>query len=242
MINPGFAVVSGIAVLLALICLWFWKKFRDEVALMASTETSRAADVATLAPGTLVEVKGVIRCAEPLTAEFSQRACVYVRSEIERKEVRWRDGKRETYYANERTTELHAPFYVEDDSGRILVRGEGATIEAIEVLNQTANTAADTVASTLMTVAGAGTHERRMKESILAPDSPVYVLGTVIEGGAIGQAASGPHAKDFIITHKSEEERTGSSRTTALILLITALVLFAGAVIGLVASFLYPGS
>jgi hypothetical protein len=86
--NPVFAVLSGVVALLGLVCLWFWKKLRDEVALIAATPTSRATDVAALAPGTLVEVKGTIRCAAPLTGEFSKQTCVYSRSEIERKETR----------------------------------------------------------------------------------------------------------------------------------------------------------
>jgi len=61
--NPVFAVLSGVVALLGLVCLWFWKKLRDEVALIAATPTSRATDVAALAPGTLVEVKGTIRRA-----------------------------------------------------------------------------------------------------------------------------------------------------------------------------------
>ena len=48
------------------------------------------------------------------------------------------------------------------------------------------------------------------KESILAPDIPVYVLGEVQQGGLIGKPASGSNNKIFVISHKSEEERTKS--------------------------------
>jgi hypothetical protein len=237
--NWGFIAVSGVLVLLGLVCLWFRHKFREEVAVMAATPTSRAADVKTLAPGSVVEVKGTIRCAAPLTGEFSKRPCVYVRSVVERKETRWRDGKRETYYTNERTTELHAPFEVEDDSGRVPVRGQGASVEAVEVFNESGNTGVDTAVSVVLAVAGAGSHERRFKESILAPDIPVYVLGSVVEGGAIGAPPQGAKIKEFIITHKTEEERARSSTTTATILLVVGCVLFAGAVASLVAAFVY---
>ena len=133
--NPAFAAFGGIVALLGLACLWFWRKFRHETALMAATQTSRAADVAALPPGTIVEVTGTIRCEAPLTGEFSKRSCVYYKSEIERERVRWRDGKRETETVTEYNVERHAPFHIEDSSGRVLVRGDGASFEAVRVLN-----------------------------------------------------------------------------------------------------------
>jgi hypothetical protein len=235
--NPGFAVLAGIVALLGLGSLWFWKKFRDEAALMAATPTSRAADVAALPPGTVVEVKGTIRCEAPIAGEFSKKTCVYSKSEVEREEVRWRDGKRETSWVNERTTERHAPFYVEDASGRVLVRGESATVEAVEVYNESGNTAAENVLSLGLTLLGAGSSDRRLKEHILAPDIPVYVLGTVNEGGVIGAAPHGAKIKEFLITYKSEEERTRSSRNVAIVMLVIAVALFAGAAAALWAAF-----
>ena len=237
--NPGFAVASGVAALLGVVCLWFWKKYRDETALMTATPTSRAADVAALAPGTVVEVKGTIRCSAPLSGEFSKQACVYSKSEIERKEVRWKDGKRETHYVTESSVERHAPFQVEDASGRVPVRGGGASVEAVQVYNENANTTAESVVSTVLALTGQGSYERRYKESILAPDIPVYVLGTVTDGGVIGAAPHGAKVKDFIITHKSEEARARSSSRTAIVLLIIGVVLFVAAVVALVAAFKY---
>jgi hypothetical protein len=97
--NTGLLILAGILALLGLVCLWFWEKY--ELALMAATPTRSAADAARLAPGTLVQVTGTICCAAPLSGEFSKQACVYSKSEIEREEVRWRDGKRETHQARD---------------------------------------------------------------------------------------------------------------------------------------------
>ena len=41
-------------------------------------------------------------------------------------------------------------------------------------------------------------------ETILPPDLPIYVLGTVLAGGMIG--AHKPHT--YVISYKSEEQRT----------------------------------
>ena len=77
----------------------------------------------------------------------------------------------------------------------------------------------------------AGRNERyQRKESILAPDIPIYVLGEVREGGLIGKPAGGSKNKTFVISHKSEEERTKSLTSTTRWLLIIALVLFVAAV------------
>ena len=54
----------------------------------------------------------------------------------------------------------------------------------------------------------------RRKENMLAPDIPVYVLGEVQQGGLIGKPASGSKNKTFVISHKSEEERTRSLTST----------------------------
>jgi hypothetical protein len=41
--------------------LWSWRTQRNDMALMRATETTRAGDVAKLAAGSLVEVKGRLR-------------------------------------------------------------------------------------------------------------------------------------------------------------------------------------
>jgi hypothetical protein len=238
--NWGFAVVGGVLTLLGLGCLWFWKKARDEIALMAGTETSRAADVGALPAGTLVEVKGTIRCNAPIAGEFSQQLCVYSKSVVERQEERWRDGKRETHTVTERSTERHAPFYVEDESGRVLVSGEGASVTAVSVFDESGNTTAESVISMATSLLGAGSSDRRFRESILAPDIPVYVLGTVQADGTIGKAPSGAKAKEFIVTHESEEERTKSSNITGVVLLLIGLALLGGAAASFYGAFAYP--
>jgi hypothetical protein len=226
--NTGLLIVAGILALAGLICLWFWKKLRDEVALMAATPTSRASDVAAAAPGSIVAVSGTIRCTAPIAGEFSKQACVFSRSEIEREEETWRDGKRETRWVTERTTERHAPFQVEDASGRVSVNAEGATVEAVQVYDQRGGSAAEAIASIGLSLLGAGNVERRYRESILAPDTPVYVLGAAIAGGAVGAPAHGAKIKEFLITYKSKEQRARSSRRTAVVMLVIAVLLFAG--------------
>ncbi len=76
-----------ILVICGAVCFWFRFRKQRELALMAATQTSRAADVASLAPGSVVEVKGTLRCQAPLLGEFSKQQCVYFHAEINREEV-----------------------------------------------------------------------------------------------------------------------------------------------------------
>ena len=64
----------------------------------------------------------------------------------------------------------------------------------------------------------------RRKESILAPDIAVYVLGEVQQGGLIGKPARGSKNRTFVISHKSEEERTNSLASTTRWLLAIGII------------------
>ena len=66
----GFAALPLLG---ALGLLWYRSRLGGERALMAATPTSKAADVARLAPGTIVEVKGNLRCQAPLKGEFHRK-------------------------------------------------------------------------------------------------------------------------------------------------------------------------
>src|ERR687886_2214509 len=66
------------------VLLYFRNRTKQKSALMSQTETSNASDVAGLTPGTLVEVKGTMRCEEPLTSEMAERPCAYYRATITR--------------------------------------------------------------------------------------------------------------------------------------------------------------
>ena len=51
--------------------LYFRNKNKQKAALIGQTETSSASDVSGLSPRTLVEVRGTLRCEEPLTSEMA---------------------------------------------------------------------------------------------------------------------------------------------------------------------------
>src|ERR687893_2272919 len=110
--------------------LYFRNRTRQKAALMGQTETSNASDVPGLAPGTLVEVKGTLRCEEPLTSEMAGETCAYYSSQVTREYLEedyddddvGSDRRSEVVAHNEQ----FAPFSVEDETGSVAVNAEGA--------------------------------------------------------------------------------------------------------------------
>jgi len=104
-------------------------------------------------------------------------------------------------------------------------------VEAVQVVNEPTAApggGAGLVGGILSAVAGRNERYQR-KESILAPDIPVYVLGEVRAGGLIGKPAAGSKNKTFVISHKSEEARAKSLGSTTRWLLVIAIILFVAA-------------
>jgi hypothetical protein len=208
-------VVAGIAL------LYFRNKNKQKAALMGQAETSGASDVSGLAPGTLVEVKGTLRCEEPLSSE----KCAYYSSKVIR-EYMERDYDDDDVGSDRRSevvahNEQFAPFVVEDSTGTVAVNAEGAEMDAKEVVNRfERNTGSEGPSislggTTIHLGGGERTLGYRYTETILPVDAPVYVLGTVQQGGGIG-TPSGDEGHRFVVSHRSEEALGQSLGKTVL--------------------------
>jgi hypothetical protein len=94
--------------------------------------------------GTPVEVVGTLRCEEPFRSEMAGHECAYYLSQVIR-EYNVTDYDSDGYLRTRRRTEVmapnerFAPFAVEDDSGVVGIRGEGAEVDALEVMNRFEN-------------------------------------------------------------------------------------------------------
>src|SRR3712207_1785691 len=121
--------------------LYFRNRAKQKAALMGQTETSNASDVSGLAPGTLVEVKGTLRCEEPLTSEMAGERCAYYSSKVVR-EYRESDYDDDDDVGSDRRSEVvahneqFAPFTVADSTGSVAVNAEGAEVDARQVVNR----------------------------------------------------------------------------------------------------------
>ena len=212
-------VVAGIAL------LYFRNKNKQKAALMGQTETSGASDVSGLAPGTLVEVKGTLRCEEPLSSEMAGEKCAYYSSKVIR-EYMERDYDDDDVGSDRRSevvahNEQFAPFVVEDSTGTVAVNAEGAEMDAKQVVNRfERNTGSEGPSislggTTIHLGGGERTLGYRYTETILPVDAPVYVLGTVQQGGGIG-TPSGDEEHRFVVSHRSEEALGQSLGKTVL--------------------------
>ncbi|HEY2571792.1 MAG TPA: hypothetical protein VGI27_09970, partial [Solirubrobacteraceae bacterium] len=114
--------------------LFYRMRLIAEAALMAKTQTSRAADVASLPPGSVAEVVGTLRCPNPLKGEFSNLPCAWFASEITRTVTRPNNQGTETTRIQYNT--MHAPCLVEDASGRVALNLDGAEVEGEKVVNR----------------------------------------------------------------------------------------------------------
>ena len=196
--------------------LYFRSRTKQKSALMGQTETSNATDVGGLAPGTLVEVKGTLRCEAPLVSEMAGETCAYYSSQVVREYLE-RDYDDDDDVGSDRRSEVvaqneqFAPFTVEDATGSVPVNAEGAEVDAREVVNRfERNTGSEGPSITLggATInlgGGERTLGYRYTESILPVDAPVYVLGAVQENGEIRAPASGESGQRFVVSHRSEE-------------------------------------
>jgi hypothetical protein len=207
------------------VLLYFRNRNKQKSALMSQTETSSSADVSGLTPGTLVEVKGTLRCEAPLTSEMSEMSCAYYSSKVIR-EYMERDYDDDDHGSDRRSeviaqNEQFAPFVVEDDSGTVAVNAEGAEVDAKQVVNRferdTGNEGSISLGGMTINLGGGErTIGYRYTESILPVDAPVYVLGTVQEGGGIGAPSSGAERHRFVVSHRSEEALGQSLGKTVL--------------------------
>lgn len=231
--------VFGILMWVAVgVLLYFRRKTLGKTELMGKVETSSASEVAGASPGTIVEVKGTLRCENPLKSEMVEQECAYYLSQVIREYQETdhdADGDTRTRRRSETlaSNEQFAPFVVEDASGVVGVRGEGAEVDVLEVMNRFEKDGEGTG----ITIGGAtvrlGDRERtlgyRYKESVLKVDMPVYVLGTVQEDGQIGAPTSEDEDSEgsrFLISYRSEEQLKKKYRKDALVLGLIALGLF----------------
>jgi len=230
--NPVFAILAAVAAIAGVGLLWWRSRVGRELGLMAATATANARDVAGMAAGRPVVLKGKLSTDAPLKGEFSERDCVYYRALVEREVERVerdRDGtsRTERVFETVSSTEEHAPCRLEDASGAVAIDFAGAKVEAIQSHQHYEAGGALAVVGAVLNVSGT-VLGHRYTEWIIPPAIPVYVLATVLAGGTVG--ASPNRANPFVISHKSEEERMRSLASTRLWVMVGAVVCFALAV------------
>jgi hypothetical protein len=217
-------VFAGVGVMLLIAA----RKTRQKLAAAAAVVTSSAGSVSSMHPGEAVEVAGTLRCESPLTSELAQESCAYFHSEITREyEVQQRSANNsgptrwEKRYETLSSNSQRVAFLVEDQTGSVRVDPTGAEMDGLQVVNRLeqelaqGTTLGGLAVSIGQVLGGQRTVGYRHTERILRNGDPVYVLGVVGEDRGIGNAQSEMKDKQFVISHRSEEELTRHWRSSA---------------------------
>src|SRR5690348_15128046 len=121
--------------------MYFGRRTQAKTNLMQSVATANAAELSKLLPGEMLELKGTIRCASPLTSEYVNKACVWYSAQMTREyEHRQKDsdGNWETNRQSETVSSntQFTPFFVQDATGQTEVHLDGAEIDAPVILDR----------------------------------------------------------------------------------------------------------
>jgi hypothetical protein len=254
-------ILAGILALAAVV-LFFVGRAQGAKALdIQSTETSSAAELASLAAEVakeigagsftrVAELKGTGECAEPLVAEMTGTPCLYYRSTVtreyeERVTVTDKDGHRrtETRRGSEQVSsnERRIPFLLRDATGTIGVDPQGAVIDSERSLSRFESGAGQSLrfgnfvlelGSLAMGLGGRRTLGYRLEEWVLPLGRRLYVLGEASDAdGRLSLRKPGGKGGRFIISLRSEEELVKAAKGLALGLSIGAGVLLAASLV-----------
>jgi hypothetical protein len=170
----------------------------------------------------LVELKGTAQCEQPLVSYLAGASCVYYSYSIEESWSRMvttteDDGKggtrtvtrRESGWTTVASETESTPFYVQDDTGSLLIRPEGARIEALGVFGQTC-TPFDPLYYGKGPAGGIidSDHVRRFTETAIPLQAPLFIVGQARERQDVvaPEIASDPKASEYLISVRTQEQ------------------------------------
>jgi len=201
----------------------FWLSKKQQ-ATSTAMQQSKAVPINQLQANTQAEVQGTVVAKNPLTTPFSNRECVYYEYEVE-KEVRERnaEGRLETDWETVEKDDKKIPFAIEDKTGTVMVNPEGATIEPRDLGEQRFRRGerfgSDILKNILSSISDAN---MRANEKALLANEPAYIFGNVTEGPNGPEFKKG--GKEFLISHKSEEEVQKSTARTATVMKVLGII------------------
>lgn len=191
----------------------------------------------------VTEVKGVLKCDNPLRSEIAQEPCVYYSMTVTREyeESYWetdsqtkqqvRKTRRSSDVVSQNSQRI--PFWVEDATGPTWVNPEGADIDSVQVIDKFESNTGGIIAlggfsfnvGSLVgqMLSDTRTLGYRFREHILPIGRQVYVLGEAADSTGTVQIQKPSTKGKFIISLKSEEELVRSTKSTIQWLLVGAV-------------------
>ncbi|MEZ7892557.1 MAG: E3 ubiquitin ligase family protein [Candidatus Wallbacteria bacterium] len=245
-----------ILIVIGVICLFMKKSSQSRLMAFNLTKTYTAADLKELFSSVakeagkgnfreMVELKGTLECASPLTAELSKEPCVYFKSTVER-EVE------ETYYEQDAqtknkvmktrremqlisSTERNCDFYIKDATGKIRVKSDNAEFDLIKSMEKYEPASAFNYANGNLNWGGffipiaenvfnnnynMQTHKilgYKMIEYMFPVNRDTFVIGEASDSsnGEITVAKPVESKGEFIVSNKSEEQLAADAKQSA---------------------------
>jgi hypothetical protein len=210
-------------------------KSQETLFNIKATQTFKAKDIIDLCnavkedlgPGCfnkVLEVKGIIKCDNPLVGELSNQKCVYYSMKViheyeETISVRNSQGRLErrtvrgSDVISSNTQSVH--FHVEDDTGKMLVNPTSATFHTIKAVDKFENASGNRNTITFGKLSfnlptgssGRRTLGYRYVEEIIPVERRIYVLGEASDlSGELMIQIPQNKKESFIVSLKSEEE------------------------------------
>ena len=196
----------------------------------------------------LVEVKGTAESEQPLTSFLAEQACVHFSYRVTEE---WRRMVTETYTDSEGRTQTRTrmqtgwdtvahgsestEFYLQDDTGLLQIQPNGAEIDAARIFSRTCG-GSDPLyygKGPSNSVYGS-TGKRRFVENAIPLHRNIYVMGAsrLRKDVVAPEIAKDPQAPLFLISVKSEEQKSSGYQFRFWGWYIVGLVIFAGAPLG----------
>jgi hypothetical protein len=219
----AYAPLPGVA--LGLLFLWGSLRVRRRCRLMDDLPTAKAQGVFI----GLVELKGTAEAEAPLTAFLSGRRCVYYRYRVDE---HWTRTVVETYTDSKGRSQTRTrqesgwttvaesgemtDFYLQDDTGPVLIRPSGAKIEPAGFYHETCARGEPLYyGKGPQEAVPDSDHRRRFVEAGIALHAPLYIVGQAREQAEVvaPEITADLEAPMFLISTRSEEKvRAGLGR------------------------------
>ena len=217
--NIFIFIVGSIILAIAIIFLAKYYALKADIRAIRATQTSNIADLRQMQAQKekehvdtwreQVEVKGIVRSSRPLSAELSQRPCIYCHTKIEEEYERTEyetDDEGDSYANEHRGTKIinnhknRVNFYLEDATDKIFIDLDEAEIDGITVVSEFESCDREKNADYR-------TIGYQRTEKIVELGSEVYIIGEVKSiDGRLQIGASDDRRKPFVLSFRSEEE------------------------------------
>lgn len=219
-----FILLIGIVFLaIAINSLVKYRLIKSEIHAIKATDSSTIGELKSLHQAVVdelgqtgawrqsVELKGLVSSSNPLRAKLSRRSCVYCHTVIEEEYEKTEydtddDGNttsstsRGSKVISDNVTQIN--FYLEDETGKILINLAEAQIDGLTVVNEFEPEHRTRSGRKDYRILG-----YQKTEKIIAIESRVYIIGEISDrDGQLQVGASEDKDTPFIISYRSEAE------------------------------------